>query len=139
MERMQGTQQIGFLTFHHLVIKSFGSTFPTGQIPVQPSSIAPFPPVLGTAAGSVTDTASLREFSEDLEGWHNEAHMAVETSTGEDMMNPSTNILLRNFWRLHYFIDARFLEALAAFDGKDSVKKRISRLKKKYHSRLGEV
>ena len=54
-------------------------------------------------------------------------------------MNPLTNILLRNFWRLHYFIDARFLEALASFDGAGSVKQQVSRLERNYHSQLGEV
>lgn len=110
MERMQGTQQIGFLTFHHLVIKSFGSTFPTGQIPVQPSSIAPFPPVLGTAAGSVTDTASLREFSEDLEGWHNAVHNAV----GGRFLDPVRNVYQRIFWQFHLFLDGQFESALTA-------------------------
>jgi hypothetical protein len=38
---------------------------------------------------------------------------------------PATNILLRNFWRLHYFINARFLEALTTYDSVGSVTKRL--------------
>ena len=85
------------------------------------------------------DFDSLVDFSSRIESWHNEAHMAVEMVTGEDMMQPLTNIYLKNFWRLHYFINDRFLEAINAFDGKDTVAKQVARLRKKYHARLGDV
>ena len=85
------------------------------------------------------DFDSLAAFSSELEGWHDQAHMAVEMVTGEQMMLPLTNIYLRNFWRLHYFINDRFLEALGTFDGNGSVVKQIGRLERKYHTRLGEI
>jgi hypothetical protein len=136
---------VGFLLFHWHVVTAFkrchaDKIWPGG---VHAFSLAdwkrfdwPFKPIAKPRAGNFD---SLAGFSSAIENWHNEAHMAVQMATGEDLMNPSTNVLLRNFWRLHYFIDARFLEALAAFDGAGPVDKQISRLEKKYDSRLGEV
>ncbi len=136
---------LGFLLFHWHVVTAFkrchaDQVWPGG---VQTFTLTDWNqfgwPYNLTANVNSGDFESLAAFSSDIEGWHNEAHMAVENATGEDMMDPATNVLLRNFWRLHYFIDARFLQALAAFDGTGSIKSQISRLEKKYHSRLGEV
>ena len=85
------------------------------------------------------DIDSMAGFSANIEGWHNEAHMAVETVTGENMMDPLTNVYLRNFWRLHFFINDRFLNAINAFDGNGTVEKQVARLIKKYHTRLGDI
>lgn len=138
-------KNLGFLLFHWHVVTAFkrchaDQIWPGG---IQPFSSAdwaqfdwPYDLQPSIVAGNID---SLANFSSEIEGWHNEAHMAVENATGEDMMDPSTNILLRNFWRLHYFIDERFLEALVAFDGKGPVTQQITRLQKKYHSRLGDI
>src|SRR5262245_9288481 len=47
-----------------------------------------------TVANNVVagDFNSLAAFSSEMESWHNEAHMAVEMVTGEEMMDPLTNI-----------------------------------------------
>ena len=136
---------LGFLLFHWHVVTAFKKchAYQIWSGGIQPFSTAdwtrfgwPYNLLINVAAGNLD---SLANFSTDIENWHNEAHMAVETATGEDMMNPVTNVLLRNFWRLHYFIDERFLEALAAFDGKGSIQQQISRIEKKYHARLGEI
>ena len=74
-----------------------------------------------------------------MENWHNQAHMAVEMATGENMMDPATNIFLRNFWRLHYFINARFLEALALYDATSAVKQKIAKIERTHESRLGDI
>lgn len=136
---------LGFLLFHWHVVTAFrkchaDQIWPGG---VQPFTLAdwtqfgwPYNLPMNVNAG---DFDSLAAFSASIENWHNEAHMAVENATHEDMMNTLTNVLLRNFWRLHYFIDARFMEALAAYDGKGSAQQQISRIEKKYHTRLGEV
>ena len=136
---------LGFLLFHWHVVTAFKKCH-ADQIwsgGVQPFSSVDWnrfswPYNLSTSVNA-GDFDSLAAFSSAIEGWHNEAHMAVETVTGQNMMDPATNILLRDFWRLHYFVDARFLEALTAFDAKGSVTQRILRLEKKYDSRLGEV
>ena len=136
---------LGFLLFHSHVKTALEKCHADQLWPggVQPFTLANWtqfnwPYDLNATVGA-GDFDSLASFSSLLEGWHNEAHMAVETSTGEDMMNPLTNIFLRNFWRLHYFIQDRFLEALNAFDGKGTAAKQIGRLEKKYHARLGEI
>lgn len=146
--RWHGTSlrnNIGFLLFHWHVVSAFrkchaDQVWPGG---VQPFTLADWDQFGWSYNVSANVTAgdfdSLAAFSSAIESWHNEAHMAVQMATGEDLMDPATNIFLRNFWRLHYFIDARFLEALDTFDGSGSVKAQISRLEKKYEGRLGEV
>ncbi len=136
---------LGFLLFHWHVVTAFKKchadrVWPGGVQPFTPADWNRFAWPYNVAANvNAGDFTSLAAFSSAIEGWHNEAHMAVEMATGENMMDPATNVFLRNFWRLHYFINGRFLEALAAFDGTGSVKKQVSRLERKYDSRLGEV
>lgn len=136
---------LGFLLFHWHVVTAFkkchaNQVWPGGVQPFTLANWNQFGWSYNLAANVIPgDFDSFSAFSFNLEGWHNEAHMAVQMATGENMMDPLTNIFLRNFWRLHYFIDNRFVEALAAFDGTGSVKQQVSRLRRKYHSRLGEV
>lgn len=137
---------LGFLLFHWHVVtalkKSHADQIWTGG--VQPFTSAdwktqfdwPYNVPMNVVAG---DFDSFAGFSSNIENWHNEAHMAVQMVTGEDLMNATTNVYLRNFWRLHYFIDSRFLEALTAFDANGTVTTRITRLEKKYHTRLGDL
>jgi hypothetical protein len=110
IERMDGTQPIGFLTFHRLVIESFGSTFPQGRVPVDARSPAPYPAVLRAAARAVGDVDALREFSEDIERWHNSVHNAI----GGAFVQARRNVYLRSFWQFHSFIDREFQAALGA-------------------------
>lgn len=137
---------IGFLVFHWYVIQGFTKSHADQIWPggIQPFTIANWSTTFNwpyNVPNNVTsgDFNSLAAFSSAMEAWHNEAHMAVEMVTGENLMDPLTNIYLKNFWRLHYFIDARFVEALAAFDGSGSVLKQVGRLVKKFESRLGEI
>lgn len=137
---------LGFLLFHWHAIAGLkkchaDQIWPGG---VQPFTLADWknkfqwPYTVNNAVVS-GDFNSLAAFSSDMENWHNNAHMAVMNVTGEDMMNPLTNIYLRNFWRLHFFINDRFLEALSTFDGNGSAVKQIGRIEKNYHARLGDV
>lgn len=137
--------KLGFLLFHWHVVTALKKSHADM---IWPGGIKPFTladwngfawPYNVSVKVTTGDFDSLAAFSSAIENWHNDAHMAVENATGEDMMNPLTNVLLQNFWRLHYFIDARFMEALVNFDGVGSEKQQISRLEIKYHSRLGEV
>jgi len=136
---------IGFLTFHWHVVGAFKKCHADK---LWPGGVHAFTLADWTSFGwpynvpdnvSSGDFNSLAAFSSAIEGWHNQAHMAVEMATGENMMNPATNIFLRDFWRLHYFINARFLEALAAYDPAGSVTKKISKLEKNHESQLGQI
>ena len=135
---------LGFLLFHWYTVMAFkkchaDQIWPGGVQPFTTTDWNQFnwPYNLSTNVAK-SDINSLVDFSSRIESWHNEAHMAVETATGENMMNPLTNIYLRNFWRLHYFINDRFLEAINAFDGNGTAEKQIARVIKK-HLRLGDV
>lgn len=61
------------------------------------------------------DINALESFSLAIERWHGAAHMAVGQAEGVDMMNPLTNIRLKQFWRLHYFINGKFEGKLRAY------------------------
>jgi hypothetical protein len=110
----------GFLLFHAEVIrllKSVGGPAYFGGIPPYKLSDfqnfgRPYNVTFTVAPGSVAD---LETFSTDIEDWHNRAHMAIEMSTHLNMMDPLTNVQLRNFWRLHFFIQARFVSRLNMF------------------------
>jgi hypothetical protein len=141
----RSTRNLGFLLFHWQVVGAFKKSRADKIWPgnIKPFSLAewkkfkwPYDVSMKVKAG---DFNSLAAFSLAIESWHNEAHMAVMNATGEDLMNPATNVFLRNFWRLHYFIDARFLAALAAFEKPGSVAQKIEGVEKKYHARLREV
>ena len=105
-------QSIGFLTFHRLVIRSFRRTFPGAWIPVQPSSMVPFPGMLADQAGAVRDVEALIEYSRNLEAWYHGVHRVLGDPTGR----PERNLLLRGFWEFHIFLDLQFARALEALD-----------------------
>ena len=46
------------------------------------------------------DVAEMEQFSGDLEAWHDGAHITIGMATGRNLMNPRTNVRLREFWRL---------------------------------------
>jgi hypothetical protein len=136
---------IGFFLFHwHLVAAlkkcHADKLWPGGVHPFTLTNWTSFNWPYNVANNVVSgDLNSLATFSTNVENWHNEAHMAVQMATGENLMDPLTNILLRNFWRLHYFINARFLEALSAYDSAGTATKKIDRLEKNHESRLGDI
>ena len=110
----------GFLLFHAEVIrllKSVGGPAFFGGIP--PYKVADFKafgrPYNVTYPVPKGEVQALATFSTDLEDWHNRAHMAIEMATHTNMMDPLTNIHLREFWRLHYFIQAKFASRLRSF------------------------
>jgi hypothetical protein len=110
----------GFLLFHADLLRllaSVGAPAFFGGIP--PYTRAdfrhfgrPYNVTYHVAKGSITD---LSTFSTDLEDWHNRAHMAIEMSTHLHMMDPLTNVKLREFWRLHAFVQACFQSRLRTF------------------------
>ena len=113
-------RRIGFLLFHHYVIASFKrargpSIWANGVRPFSRADFAQFGhPYDVQSPVHQGDLDSLAACSLAIEGWHNEAHMAVGMAIGKSaqMMDPARNIDLREFWRLHYFIEARLLVAL---------------------------
>lgn len=111
-DREHDRQAIGFLTFHRLVIRSFRRTFPGGWIPVQPSSMLPFPTMLADQAGEVRDVAALTAYSADLEAWHHGVHLVLGDAAGA----PERHLLQRGFWEFHLFVDLQFSRALEALD-----------------------
>jgi hypothetical protein len=140
-------RRIGFLLFHHHVIVSFKRARGPS---IWADSVRPFRQSDFTRFGHPYDVrSSIREgdlnslaaFSLAIEGWHNEAHMAVGMAIGKSsqMMDPARNIYLREFWRLHYFIEARFLVALSRLDRAGSTSAKIARLEEGDHSRIGEI
>jgi hypothetical protein len=66
------------------------------------------------------DLAGLENFSSDLEAWHNGAHMNIGMAIHKNLMNPRTNVRIREFWRLHYFINDRFEKQLGNYGGAGS-------------------
>ena len=110
----------GFLLFHadvlRLLAKVGGPAFFGGIPPYAAADFRnfgrPYNVTYRVPQGSVPD---LSTFSIDLEDWHNRAHMAIEMSTHLNMMDPLTNVKLREFWRLHLFIQAKFKSRLRTF------------------------
>ncbi|HWP65756.1 MAG TPA: hypothetical protein VNO26_07580 [Candidatus Limnocylindria bacterium] len=109
-ERARGAQPIGFLTFHRLVIRSFRRSFPGGWIPVQPSSMLPFPLALADQGAAVGDLDALAAYSADLEAWHHGVHRLIDAFGA-----PERNVLARAFWEFHVFLDQQFAQALEAW------------------------
>lgn len=110
----------GFLLFHWEVIKQFkavGAPAQFGGVTAFKASDltnfgAPYNVSVTVAKG---DVAALRNFARVIEQWHNNAHEQIMMATGLDMMNPTTNLHLREFWRLHYFINAKFEAKLRSY------------------------
>ena len=142
----RGGRMPGFLVFHWYAIQNLkrsgaDSTFRGGITPFSESEWEQMEWAYDLSNDVIeNDFDSFSRFSRILENWHNEAHMAVMIATGEDMMNASTNIMLTDFWRLHYFIDIKFQEALDRFNAnKVSVEMKIEALEHDFHARIGEI
>src|SRR5215217_7315326 len=124
----RGARPIGFLLFHwHLIqhFKGAGLERAAGTTAYEVADFSPggdfadsdWPAWMGDAH-QASDLQGLANYSLAIERWHNvEGHMVVGmvTGRGEDMMNPLVNIFFPEFWRLHYFINDRFEEQLAAY------------------------
>ena|SRR5712692_1785465 len=113
-------RKYGFLLFHAeltSLLASVGGPAYFGGIPPYTSADfrrfgRPFNVTYKVPKG---DIAALETYSVDIEDWHNRAHMAIEMALHLNMMDPLTNVKLREFWRLHAFIEARFASRLRTF------------------------
>jgi hypothetical protein len=56
--------------------------------------------------------------------------MQIGMATRRNLMNPRTNVRLREFWRLHYFINDRFEEQLTNHSS-DAVAAAVAKLEAK--------
>ena len=85
--------------------------------------------------------AALRAFSSAIETWHDDAHMKIQMATGLNMMNPMTNINLGEFWRLHYFINARFEQKLKTYrqSASQSIPTVITQIESQAHSSVPSI
>ncbi len=115
-----GTAKTGFLLFHWELIQRFnrvkGPAFFGGISPFTPNQLDTSNAHYDvTVQAHPNDTASLETISQDIELWHNNAHMAIGMVVNKNLMNPRTNIRLREFWQLHVFINDRFEEQLKRF------------------------
>jgi hypothetical protein len=140
-------RRLGFLSFHWHVIEAFkrargASMWPRG---VRAFSLRdfrtfqwPYDVQVSVPSG---DVAALAAFSLAVESWHNDAHMAVGTAIGaeDQMMDPAQNIYLREFWRLHYFINARFVAVLRRYETQGSVARKLERLEQFQHTQMGRI
>ena len=138
---------LGFLTFHWWVIETFKdarcpSLWTGGIHAFSAANVTSFGwPYNVTVRANAGDIASLADFSLAMERWHNDAHMAVGDAFGitNDMMNPAANSYYREFWRLHYFINGKFLAQLRRYDSSGSVSQKIARLEQNQHSNLYRI
>lgn len=120
------TRRIGFLLFHWHVIESFkkvgGQQFLGGIRPYSLSDFrrmrVPYDVSTPISNGNIIE---LVDFSSAIEGWHGDAHMAIENIDNVPMMNPLINIQYPQFWRLHYFINSMLIGALRQYSGTRSL------------------
>jgi hypothetical protein len=95
---------IGFLSFHHEVIRIYIGKF--NQNLTAGSMAKPSPPYR-KLIDSISDSL---EFSHALEGWHGLVHM--NPKYGPNFGNPTKNIYMPRFWNFHKFIEDKFLRWL---------------------------
>lgn len=125
LEHNGGTATLGFLIFHWELIARFkksGADQGLGGLhgihAYTASQLTTFGAHYGvTDQVQAHDLASFEIYSGDVEAWHNDAHMAVGMAVHHDLMNPRTNVRRPEFWRLHYFINAKFAEQLHHYAG----------------------
>jgi hypothetical protein len=145
--RTFSARRLGFLVFHWTVIEEFKrakspSIWRGGIRPFRPKDFTDFGWSYNVSTrASNQDINSLADFSGEIESWHNEAHMAVGMSFGieSELMDPEVNIYYQQFWRLHYFINARFLRELRRYDPTGSAIKKIDRLENNQHINLYRI
>lgn len=140
-------RSLGFLSFHWYVIDEFKRSkgpqlWPGGVRPFTRGDFRRFGwPYDVTLRARDGDFASLAGFSLAIERWHGQAHMAVGMAIGQEdeMMAPAQNIYLREFWRLHYFINGRLLPELRRYDKSGTARAKIERLATEHHAELGQI
>lgn len=145
--RTFNARRLGFLSFHWYVIEAFKRArcprlWSGGVRAFRNADFNAFGwPYSVTTRASAGDFNSLADFSLAMESWHNDAHMAVGTAFGiaNDMMNPGVNIYYREFWRLHYFINGKFLTELRRYDPAGTAKRKIERLETDHHHEMHRI
>ena len=145
--RTFNARALGFLSFHWFVIESFRnarcpSLWAGGVRAFRRVDFTYFGwPYNVTNRAQSNDIDSLASFSLEIESWHNDAHMAIGQQFGitDDMMNPRVNIYYREFWRLHYFINDRFLVELRRYDSSGAVNQKIARLQQNQHTNIHRI
>lgn len=138
MEHNAGIATLGFLIFHWELIVRFqhvgadhGLGGLGGIVGYTEAQLANFDASYTvTEHASAGDKASMETFSGDLEAWHNDAHMQIGMAVHHNLMNPRTNVRRPEFWRLHYFINARFAEELKNFAPGATAAKTVAKLEK---------
>jgi len=146
-QRTFNARRLGFLVFHWTVVEAFKrakcpSVWTGGIRPFRPKDFTDFGWSYNvTIRATNKDIDSLADFSLAIESWHNDAHMAVGNAFGiaNDMMDPRVNIYHREFWRLHYFINTKFLRELRRYDSSGSATKKIERLEADQHMNLHRI
>ncbi|MBA3749962.1 MAG: hypothetical protein H0X03_03555 [Nitrosopumilus sp.] len=124
--RWHGSSRIpGFLLFHWHAVEHVKDLGIDSMLGVNPYVVNDFRPggdfadadwddYMGSFGPSST-LDELAEYSFQLENWHNNSHMVIGNATGTDLMNPATNIFLREFWNLHFFINQRFENEMKSY------------------------
>ncbi len=138
---------MGFLIFHWNVIERFRrckgpTTWNGGVKSFRPADFTKF-----GASYTVTtharegDLESVAAFSLEAERWHNDAHMAIGMEFGieNEMMDPAVNIYYREFWRLHYFINDRFVRELKKFDRAGAPPAKIRGIEENHHNDVHKI
>lgn len=142
-----GTQPpiLGFLLYHHFVVKNFraikldqilnvspystddfkaGGKFEWQQewdIPADPQRPEINRQVFETLLQRWTSLPSAKTIDElatlsfRLQNWHNLVHYVVERATNKPMGNPLVNIYLTEFWNLHFLVEQQFERNLRSF------------------------
>ena len=136
----------GFLLYHWLVIQHFKAVGVAAQFggvtaftTTQLSNFgAPYNVNVTVTQG---DLAGLRAFSTEIQNWHNGAHRSIQMATGLNMMNAGTNIYLREFWKLHYFINAQFERKLRNYRHipTQSISTVIAHIESSHHSAVPRI
>ena len=100
---MNGQPLVGFLTFHHDVIKALKVAFQRSgwQFPAPWQTMEPAMPK-NFLDQIINDP---REFSREIENWHNFVH---RNPAYPELPNAETNIWTWRFWALHERIDQEF-------------------------------
>jgi|SRR5215831_12336558 len=115
-----GGADTGFLIFHWELIVRFkkvgADAYLGGITPFSPAELSGFnSPYNVNVNVSKQNLTELEDFSNEIEQWHNDAHMNIGMAIHKNLMNAKTNVKIPQFWRLHYFINDRFEEKLKQY------------------------
>ena len=110
--RWNGAPLLGFLSFHHDVIKALKQSFTRSDWNFPPPWTTMQPSYDTWRAGDgrpLNELSDPEEFSREIENWHNFVHM---NPIYPELPNPATNIWTWRFWGLHHRIDEAFQDFL---------------------------